>query len=216
MFFDGARNRVDGPRDSFAEVASSAARKFERFLAGHALDMRAFHARYGELICSAADPLTGGEKPSDLEVIVDTLPLLQDVDPEAEFVPVHIAGAVAGLPDGAPAPMLAVALNGVVAAITRPYAFPILGRRAAWEAIVDPGRLEPGANALEVFEVRGDPVRRIRRPGGGGRLLPRRCVAQPRRWTRSFRCSGRKRPASTAWSGRARARSAGPAETRGC
>ena len=157
MFFDGARNRVEGPRDIFAEVAESAARKFEWFATGDPLDMRAFHGRYGELIGRAADPLRAA-RPSDLEVVVDTLPLLQDVDPEAEFVPVHITGAVAGLPDGAPAPMLAVALNGVVAAITRPYAFPILGRRAAWEAIVDPGRLEPGANALEVFEVRGDPV----------------------------------------------------------
>ncbi len=157
MFFDGARGRVEGPRDILDGVAESAARKFEWFATGDPLDMRAFHGRYGELIGGAADPLRMPQ-PSDLEVVVDTLPLLEDVDLEADVLPVHITGAVAGLPDGAPAPMLAIALNGLVAAITRPYAFPVLGRRGAWEAIVDPGHLEPGANALEVFEIRGEPA----------------------------------------------------------
>ena len=156
MFFDGARSRVEGPRDVLAEVAESAARKFEWFATGDPLDMRAFHGRYGELIGRPADPLRTA-RPSDLEVVVDTLSLLRDVDPEAEFLPVHVTGAVPDLPDDARAPMLAVALNGVVAAITRPYSFPVLGRRAAWEAIVDPARLEPGVNALEVFEILGGP-----------------------------------------------------------
>ncbi len=157
MFFDGARSRVEGPRDILAEVAESAARKFEWFATGDPLDIRAFHGRYGELIGRPADPLRAA-RPSDLRVVVDTSRLLQDVDPEAAFVPVHITGAVPDLPDDAPAPMLAVALNGVVAAITRPYSFPVLGRRAAWEAIVDPARLEPGVNALEVFEILGGAV----------------------------------------------------------
>lgn len=157
MFFDGARSRVEGPRDVLAQVAESVARKFEWFATGDPLDMRAFHGRYGELIGRPADPLRTA-RPSDLEVVVDTSPLLRDVDPEAEFLPVHVTGAVPDLPDDARAPMLAVALNGVVAAITRPYSFPVLGRRAAWEAIVDPARLEPGVNALEVFEILGEPV----------------------------------------------------------
>ena len=157
MYFGGARSRVEGPRDILAEVAESAARKFEWFATGDPLDVRAFHGRYGELIGRPADPLRAA-RPSDLRVVVDTSRLLRDVDPEAEFLPVHITGAVPDLPDDAPAPMLAVALNGVVAAVTRPYSFPVLGRRAAWEAIVDPARLEPGVNALEVFEILGGPV----------------------------------------------------------
>lgn len=157
MFFGGARSRVEGPRDILAEVAESAARKFEWFATGDPFDTRAFHGRYGELIGRPAEALRAA-RPSDLRVVVDTFRLLQDVDPEAEFLPVHITGAVPDLPDDAPAPLLAVALNGVVAAITRPYAFPVLGRRAAWEAIVDPARLEPGANALEVFEILGGPA----------------------------------------------------------
>ena len=157
MFFDGARSRVEGPRDTLAAVVESASRKFEWFATGDPLDIRAFHGGYGELIGRPADPLRAA-RPSDLRVVVDTFRLLQDVDPEAEFLPVHITGAVPDLSDDAPAPMLAVALNGVVAAVTRPYPFPVLGRRAAWEAIVDPARLEPGVNALEVFEILGGPV----------------------------------------------------------
>ena len=53
----------------------------------------------------------------------------------------------------APPPLLAVALNGVVAAITRPYPFSVSGRDGAWEAIIDPGLLQPGANTLAVFTV---------------------------------------------------------------
>ena len=87
---------------------------------------------------------------------MDALPLLQDVDPQADFVPAHITGAVAGVPDGAPPPALAIALNGVVAAVTRPYAFPVAGRRNAWEAIVHPRRLAAGSNTLEVFEILED------------------------------------------------------------
>ena len=156
MFFNAARSRVEAPGDLSAALVESAARKFEWFSTGDPLDIRAFHGRHGELIGRAADPLRAA-RPANIQVVVDALPLLQDVDLEADFVPAHITGAVAGLRDGAPTPALAVAINGVVAAVTRPYAFPLLGRRGAWEAIVDPRRLRPGANALEVFEIRVEP-----------------------------------------------------------
>ena len=74
------------------------------------------------------------------------------VDPVGDFIPADITGSAA-VPDGAPPPLLAVALNGVVAAITRPYPFSVSGRDGAWEAIVDPGLLQPGANTLAVFTV---------------------------------------------------------------
>ena len=52
---------------------------------------------------------------------------------------------------------LAIGLNGVVAAVTRPYSFPALGRALPWEAIVDPDLLRPGANQLDVFAVGDGP-----------------------------------------------------------
>ena len=78
------------------------------------------------------------------------------MDPQADFIPAHITGGVDGVAADAPPPTLAIALNGQIAAVTRPYSFPVVGRRGAWEAIIDPQRFVPGANTLEVFEVRED------------------------------------------------------------
>lgn len=153
MFFDSARRRMEVSGDLQAALIESAARKFEWLEPGALLDIPTPDRRFGELIGRAAMALRGG-RPSRFEVVVDALPLMQDVDPQADFIPAHITGAVTGLPDGAPPPTLAIALNGQVAAVTRPYAFPVVGRRGAWEAIIDPRWLVPGPNTLEVFEVR--------------------------------------------------------------
>lgn len=153
MFHDGARRRMEISGDLHTALIESAARKFEWLEPGALLDIPTPDRRYSELIGSAAMALRGG-RPSRFEVVVDALPLMQDVDPQADFLPAHITGQVVGLPDGAPAPVLAIALNGQVAAVTRPYAFPVVGRRGAWEAIIDPRWLVPGPNTLEVFEVR--------------------------------------------------------------
>lgn len=155
MFYDGARRRLEHPGDLRAALLESASRKYEWFEAGDLLGLATPDRRYDHLIGRAAGPMLAGQ-PAEFEVVVDTRLRLQDVDPDADFVPAHITGAVAGLPDGAPPPVLAIALNGQVAAVTRPYAFPVVGRRGAWETVIDPRRLVPGANSLEVYEVRED------------------------------------------------------------
>lgn len=48
---------------------------------------------------------------------------------------------------------LAVAVNGVVAAVTRVYSFPAFGHARPWEALVDPALLRPGANDVGVFAI---------------------------------------------------------------
>ena len=155
MFYDGAARRLERPGDLRAALLESASQKYEWFEAGDLLGLGTPDRRYDDLIGRDAGPMLA-RQPAEFEVVVDTLPLMQDVDPEADFVPAHITGAVAGLPDGAPPPLLAITLNGQVAAVTRPYGFPVVGRRGAWEAVIDPRRLVPGANSLEVYEVRGD------------------------------------------------------------
>lgn len=67
----------------------------------------------------------------------------QAVDPLRAVEPSAVEVTVDALP-----------LNGTVAAVTRPYPFPVMGRRGAWEAVVDPRWFVPGANTLEVLEVR--------------------------------------------------------------
>ncbi len=152
MFFDRASRRMEAAGDLRRSLIEGAAQKFRRLETGNPLDVPTPEGRYGELIGRAVDPLRAMQ-PASVEVVVDTLPLLRNVDPDADFIPAHITGAVISKPEGAPAPVLAVAVNGTVAAVTRPYRFPVMGRTAAWEAIVHPGSFLPGANALEVLEV---------------------------------------------------------------
>jgi hypothetical protein len=153
VFYTDAGRTMEVPGNRGLALIESAARKFEWYEPGDLLEVPTPDGRYGNLIGSAAGPLVV-ERRADFEVVVDVQPAMRDVDPHADFLPAHVTGAVAGLADGAPAPTLAIVLNGTVAAVTRPYSFPVAGRRDAWEAILDPGRLAPGFNTLEVFEVR--------------------------------------------------------------
>ena len=153
MFFDRARKRMEAPGDLRRALIEGAARKFSWLGTGNPLDVPTPEGRYGELIGRAVDPLRD-VRPATVEVVVDAQPRMQEVDPDADFIPAHITGAVVGKRDGLPTPVLAIAVNGTVAAVTRPYSFPVMGRRAAWEAIVHPRWFVPGANTLEVLEVR--------------------------------------------------------------
>ncbi len=153
MFFDRANRRMETAGDFRRALVEGAARKFSRFRTGNPLDVPTPEGRYGELIGRAVDQLRALQ-PAAVEVVVDDLPLMREVDPDGDFIPAHITGAVVGERDDSPAPVLAIAVNGTVAALTRPYQFPVRGRRAAWEAIVDPRWFVPGANTLEVLEVR--------------------------------------------------------------
>lgn len=155
IYFDRASKRMEVPGDLRRALVEGAARKFTWFGTGDLLDAPTPEGRYGELIGRAVDPLRD-VRPASVEVVIDGLPLMQEVDPEADFIPAHVTGAVVGRSDGLPAPVLAVAVNGTVAAVTRTYPFPVTGRRDSWEAIVDPRWFLPGANTLEVLEVRED------------------------------------------------------------
>ena len=155
MFVDSARRRVDAPGDLLPDLRQSAARKFEWFDSGDPWDVPTPDGRYDSLIGRAVGSLRSATA-AEFDVVLDVHSLMQDVDPDADFVPVHITGAVAGVPEDAPPPTLAIAVNDRIAAVTQPYSFRVLGRREAWEAIINPSWLTPGHNALEVFEVRRD------------------------------------------------------------
>ena len=153
LFFDGARNRMAAPGALGDALMNSVGRKFAFFPTGDPLVPPTPGGLHDDLIGRAVGALRLG-RPAEIEVAIDTTELLREMDPDADFLPAHLTGAVFDLPDGAPPPMLAVAVNGVVAAVTRPYSFPVFGRRAAWEAIVNPALFKPGANAVEMFVIR--------------------------------------------------------------
>lgn len=94
-------------------------------------------------------------RPGSGEVTIDTLAALRNLNPDGSFIPSRIAGSV--VVEGSDMPTLAIAVNGIVAATTVPYTFPVAGRRNLWEVIVDPRLFVPGTNAVDVVEVREAP-----------------------------------------------------------
>ena len=149
-----ASQRRFGPADLRTAVMERVAHKLALFDDGDPLQGPAAGGR-ADLIGRRAADYPAAQ--ADIDLAVDAPELLGSVDPDGDFVPAHVSGTAA-VPDGAPPPLLAVALNGVVAAVTRPYSFRAYGRDGSWEAIVDPALLRPGANTLGVFAVheRGD------------------------------------------------------------
>jgi hypothetical protein len=84
-----------------------------------------------------------------LRMQVDDAAALEAVDLAAPLLPVQLKGRLLGLPAGAGASVpLALALNGVVAAVTRPW-----HPDGRWMALVPPAALRTGANELRVFTV---------------------------------------------------------------
>ncbi len=152
LVYAGGQGDVRGPADLQPEVAAVVARKFERFESPDGFTQPRFGMH---------DDLVGRQvqdfevRPSgDVEAVVDVPAVFADVDPEGDFVPAHVTGAVLGLDDAEEQPVLALSLNGVVAGITRPYAFRVAGRSHSWEVIVDPGLIVSGANDVGVYVVR--------------------------------------------------------------
>ena len=146
----GGSRRLAGPADLRAAVMERVAHKLALFDAGDPWRGSAAGGRSDLIGRRVADYPAAA---ADIRVTVDTPELWGAVDPQGDFVPAHVTGTAVA-PDGAPAPLLAVALNGVVAAVTRPYPFSAYGRDGAWDALFDPDLLRPGSNALGVFAVR--------------------------------------------------------------
>ena len=128
------------------------AHKLARFASGDPRNPRL--GRHDDLVGVAVAELASGQ-PAGFDVVVNGSILLSDVDRDAEFLPAHITGGVVGARD-VPLPPLAIALNGVVAAITRTYSFRAFGHATPWEVIVDPRRLATGFNEIRVFAVRSE------------------------------------------------------------
>ena len=106
-------------------------------------------------------------------------------DPQGPFAPTHITGRVIGWQAGNAPLELAVAVNGVVRAVTRTF-----GRKAKFTAMVPESALTPGRNRVEVFAISEHEGRtllqaipRDRSPAGMPR--PRRPVPRPANRSRS-------------------------------
>lgn len=153
MFHANAGHRMEVPGDQLTALRESASSKFEWLDERDLMATPTPERRYDDLVGQAVDPMRA-ESAADLEVTVDPPPMLQDLDPSDDFLPAHITGAVAAPGRAQPTPALAIALNGRVAAVTRPYPFRVGGRNGMWEAIIPSRGLVAGVTSLEVLEVR--------------------------------------------------------------
>ena len=155
FLFDGTR-RMEGPADLGEQVAAAVDWKYTLVDAGDPL-RAAGGAAYDQLVgepVNAHDSGTGAA----FEATMDFPELLDAVDPAGDFVPAeltgHVAFPAAGPDDPSLTPSIAVALNGVVAAVTRPHTLSANGLRAVWDVLVDPELLQPGVNALGIYGIR--------------------------------------------------------------
>jgi hypothetical protein len=98
--------------------------------------------------------------------------LFADVDTRSDLVPSYLTGSASGQGAGV---RLAVAVNGVVAAVTRTY-----GSGGRFAAMISPSALRPGKNDVALYAVRGGSLQ----PLGGGsapfRLEGGRLVSEAR------------------------------------
>jgi len=153
VFSDGQGEAV-ASSDIHADIDLTVMRKFARFETPNGFDQPRL-GLHDELVGRSVDEFVI-RGIGDIRVEVDLPDFFRDVDPAADFVLAHITGAVVDLAENAEMPALAVAVNGIVAAMTRPYAFRVAGRRHTWEVVVDPAHIVAGSNEISVFAVRVD------------------------------------------------------------
>ena len=86
---------------------------------------------------------------AQLAITLDQADLLAQVNLEAPFLPTYITGTL----HSEAFRLIALALNGRVRAVTRPWSFAVGGKNGRWAALLDPQFLQSGANTLEAFGV---------------------------------------------------------------
>lgn len=177
MFIHRATRIVEGPADLGRDIAGVVDRKFAIFPSGDARDQPRLGLHDDLVGVRVTDLRTA--RPAGFEVVIDSRALLGNVDRDSGFVPAHVTGRIV-TPEREPrVPPLAIAIDDVVAAVTRVYPFRVFGRDLAWEAIVDPRLLAQGDNPVGVFAIRGgadgsvvlEPVRSADAPGPSSNLL---------------------------------------------
>lgn len=160
---DGKRWEVDATDEA---VAAAVRRKVALLGAGPRFDLFDFGpAGYTKLLGQRPD--AGTPTSSTLSVRIDGEAAYRDVDLSAPVLPASLTGRVIGLSEAQDPPVIAVAVNGTVAAVT----LADQGRppHGSFRVLVPPAAFRAGANEVAVYVV--DPGLRLthlpRSTGGG-------------------------------------------------
>ena len=90
---------------------------------------------------------------SAMTITIDRSDLFSRIDLSSDFVPAYITGTIHLDGTRQFSPFIALALNGRIRSITRPWDFPVQGRLGAWAALVDESTFRAGRNNVEAFAV---------------------------------------------------------------
>ncbi|MBN8866157.1 MAG: sulfatase-like hydrolase/transferase [Solirubrobacterales bacterium] len=103
-----------------------------------------------ELIGRKVPPVPAGASGAQL----DDPDLWKDYRPGKDLIPMFVTGTMdSAVPaDPAAAPVIAIAVNGVIRGTGRPFAF---AGKTHFGALVDPDSLRPGANRIGLYRVQG-------------------------------------------------------------
>ena len=88
-----------------------------------------------------------------VQITIDRPGSFTDVDLRSDFIPAYITGQVTPALLNGETVSLAVAINGIIQAITHPWSVPINGRHGSWSAVVPESSFQTGRNTVEVFVV---------------------------------------------------------------
>ncbi len=88
-----------------------------------------------------------------ISIKCDSPDLFAAVDLESAFIPAHITGRIRSQEDAKTTRTLAVAVNGTIQAVTRPWQFPVKGESGSWSAIVPEKAFRSGKNDVETFVI---------------------------------------------------------------
>ncbi len=147
VYYMGATRRMNIDPSWLASARdASVARKVALF--GDATGWRAPAPARRDLIGRPVAELDVVEGP--WQGTVDAPERLFSVSPKAPQVPVHLTGRIRDARGEAADALVAVAIEGVVAAVTRTH-LPEYAPRGTWAALIDPARLKQGRNDIQVF-----------------------------------------------------------------
>jgi len=109
----------------------------------------------GESRSLAGRPLSDFDQREDhtISIKYDSPDLLAAVDTESAFIPAHITGRIRSQEHPQTPHTLAVAVNGTIQAVTRPWQFPVKGESGSWSAIVSEKAFRSGKNDVETFVI---------------------------------------------------------------
>lgn len=96
-----------------------------------------------------------------VHVTLDQMDLLNAASSQSDFLPLHLTGSANLNGDSAVPLHFAIAINGVIQAVTRTWPFPVSGEHGRWSAILDERAVPSGPFNVEVFlitEHEGKPI----------------------------------------------------------